>query len=451
MYRFLATITIAILLFVGCSQEIDKIEYNNELKNNENNVDENPSGFSGSEIDNKDINTEVDKKPVESNYKYVIDTNKSIEENIDNILKNMSLNEKIGQLFIVDADSLNNGNTLTNITDNANDIIKTYNPSGVIFFKNNIETINQTYDLISNLQESSALPLFISVDEEGGLVSRIAKNPNMHATILPNSKVIGETNNPKNAYEIGTILAREISSLGFNMDFAPVADVNTNKDNEVIGVRAYGSDKDLVGDMVYNAVQGIQSENVSAVIKHFPGHGDTTNDTHTGSVVVNHNIDRLREVEFIPFIRGIEASVDGVMMAHIKVPNVTKDDIEASLSKEIVTDLLRKELGYNGLVITDALNMGAIANEYSAQEACVKAILAGVDILLMPIPFEESYVNLMKAVNEGVITEDRIDESVKRILTVKINRKLFEEHIKNPHEVLGNNNHKKIIEDINSK
>jgi beta-N-acetylhexosaminidase len=446
------------LLFTGCSKVIDNVDDNddlskikNDIEKNQNNIDEN-SQISNTEIDNKDTDIDTNTQTnVNNNDEYIINTDKTTEESIENILNHMSLEEKVGQLFIIDADSLNKGNRLTNMTNEANNIIQKYKPSGVIFFKNNIANINQTYDLISDLQESSPLPLFISVDEEGGLVSRIAKNPNMHATILPNSKVIGETNNPKNAYNVGKILGKEISSLGFNMDFAPVADVNTNKDNEVIGVRAYGSDKDLVGEMVYNAVQGIQSENVSAVIKHFPGHGDTTNDTHTGSVVVNHNIDRLREVEFIPFIRGIEASVDGVMIAHIKVPNVTQENIEASLSKEIVTDLLRKELGYNGLVITDALNMGAIANEYSAQEACVKAILAGVDILLMPIPFEESYNNVLKAVQEGVITENRINESVKRIMAVKIKRKLFDSNIKNPDEILGNKKHIKMIQDINKQ
>lgn len=471
MYRLISGLLILSLILIGCSsiQPNENNDINskqigdsneNEFQNNTNHdkdKNENTKDDGNKELDH-DTDHGTDESKVNNNLnkqendnkmtKYVVEDNKSIEDNIESILGKMTLEEKVGQLFIIDANSLNNKMDLIKMSESGKELLQSYQIGGIIFFKNNIVTIEQTKKLILDLQKSSDIPLFISVDEEGGLVSRIAKNPDMHATVLPNSKVIGDTKDPSNAYNIGIILGREIASLGFNMDFAPVADVNTNPANPVIGVRAYGSEEQLVGEMVYQGVLGIQDQNVSAVIKHFPGHGDTTNDTHTGSVSVSHDIDRLREVEFVPFKRGIEASVDGVMIAHIKVPAIDKENVEASLSKEIVTNLLRNELGYDGLVITDALNMGAISEVYGAREACIKAINAGVDILLMPIPFEEGYKGVIESVQNGVITEERINESVRRILNVKIKRKLFEENVQKPEEILGSEEHLELLESI---
>ncbi|GMQ56721.1 hypothetical protein AN1V17_11150 [Vallitalea sediminicola] len=436
MYRYVFVLAVLILLVVGCSptdSNKEKDNVPNEIEDISSNDDEVKNDDSRSE----DNNTDIDSK------------NESIEKKIDDIIDGMTLEEKIGQMFMIDADSLNNNGALTVLNDSGRELIEKYELGGVIFFGSNIDTITQTKKLISDIQEVSNIPLFISVDEEGGLVSRIAKNPNMHATILPNNKVIGDTKIPENAYKIGTILAREISSLGFNIDFAPVADVNTNPDNTVIGVRAYGSDEELVGNMVYNCVKGLQDENVSAVIKHFPGHGDTAKDTHSGSVIVEHDIDRLREIEFVPFKKGIEADVDGIMIAHIKVPKVDKENVEASLSKEIVTNILRNELGYDGLVITDALNMGAIMKEYDTKEVCVKAVNAGVDILLMPIPFEEGYKKVLESVDSGIISEERIDESVRRILRIKFKRNLFNpKGSKNADEILGSKENQDLLESI---
>lgn len=367
---------------------------------------------------------------------------------VNSILSQMTLEEKIGQMFMVDANSIDDRRNLTVLTENSKDLLAKYKLGGVIFFKNNIVSITQTQKLISDLQDNSKIPLFISVDEEGGKISRIASNLNMHATVLPNSNIIGTTKKPKNAYLIGQILGKEISSLDFNMNFAPVADINTNPNNPVIGVRSYGNDEKLVAEMVYNCILGMQDQNVSSVIKHFPGHGDTATDTHKGTVIVKHDIERLRNIEFIPFKKGIQAGVDGIMIAHIKVPNVTNEEIEASLSKEVVTNILRNELGYKGLIITDALNMGAIANVYGTKKACVKAVLAGVDILLMPIPFEEGYNEVLKSVKSGIITEEKINESVIRILETKIKRKLFKKTQKNPEKELGSQQNMEILKSI---
>ncbi|WP_113671306.1 glycoside hydrolase family 3 protein [Vallitalea guaymasensis] len=433
MYRYMCLVVVLVLLLAGCSTNDNNQNNDKAKKKEESIIDDNEVN------DNKNENGTTDNPDKKE---------KTVDEKIEEMIDGMTLEEKIGQMFMIDADSLNNA-PVTVLDDFGREVIKKYNLGGVIFFKNNIDTIPQTEKLISDIQETSSIPLFISVDEEGGLVSRIAKNPNMHATVLPDNKVIGDTGNPENAYKIGQILGREISSLGFNMDFAPVADVNTNPDNTVIGVRSYGSDEQLVGDMVYNCVKGLQDENVSAVVKHFPGHGDTTNDTHLGSVVTNHSIERLKEVEFVPFKKGIEADVDGVMIAHIKAPQIDETNTESSLSKKIVTDILRNELGYDGLAITDALNMGAIVNEYGTKEVCIKAVEAGIDILLMPVPFEEGYSGVLESVISKTISEERIDESVRRILKVKFKRDLFnQDNIKNAEEILGSKENLDLLESI---
>ncbi|GKX31126.1 hypothetical protein SH1V18_36060 [Vallitalea longa] len=436
MNRIICLLVVLVFLMTGCS--FDENNQNDNVTKEEENI----NGTDNEVIVDENVGEDKETKDIDT-------IDKTDDEKIDDIIDGMTLEEKIGQMFIIDADSLNGNTVLTELDDSGRELLEKYNLGGVIFFKNNIDTIAQTEKLIDDIQEASEIPLFISVDEEGGIVSRIAKNPNMHATILPDNKEIGDTKKPENAYKIGKILGREISSLGFNMNFAPVADVNTNPDNTVIGVRAYGSDEYLVGDMVYNCVKGLQEENVSAVVKHFPGHGDTTNDTHLGSVVINHDIERLREIEFVPFKKGIEADVDGVMLAHIKAPLIDETNTEASLSKKIVTDILRKELGYDGLVITDALNMGAIVNQYGTKEVCLKAVEAGVDILLMPIPFKEGYTGILEAIDSGIISEDRVDKSVRRILRVKLKRELFSRSsAKDADEILGGKENRELLDSI---
>ncbi|MFP4698070.1 MAG: beta-N-acetylhexosaminidase [Eubacteriales bacterium] len=377
---------------------------------------------------------------------------KTSSQKAEDMLNEMTLEEKVAQLFIVDIDSLNEGVTVVNINNKIEGLLEDYPVGGVIFFSNNIIDISQTNNLINDLQKKSNLPLFVSVDEEGGIVSRIANNENMHATVLPGNEVIGKTGDTENAYKVGQILGKELKALGFNMNFAPVADVNTNPNNPIIGPRAFGSDPEKVGNMVAKMVEGIQNESVSAVLKHFPGHGDTSTDTHKETVYVDHNIERLREIEFAPFKMGMDANVDAIMTAHISMPNVTDDNLPATMSKQIITDILRDELDYEGLIITDALNMKAISDYYSMGEAAVNAIDAGCDVLLMPIPFTEAYDSILQAVSSGDITEERINESVRRILKVKYKLGLFseEEFALDTEEVLGSEEHNAIVEEIKS-
>ena len=222
--------------------------------------------------------------------------------------------------------------------------------------------------------------------------------------------------------DVRVLLTGEVSDELFGYkytDFAPDADVLTNPNNTAIGVRSFGSDPDMTAQMVEQAVKGFQDHQVSAVIKHFPGHGGTTTDSHNGAAIVDRSLEELRSAEFLPFEAGIQAGVDMVMVGHLQVPQVISDDTPASLSSEMITDVLRNELGYDGIVITDSLSMGAITTYYTSADAAVKCIQAGGDMLLMPYSFTEAYQGVLDAVNSGEISEDRINESVTRILKVK--------------------------------
>jgi beta-N-acetylhexosaminidase len=376
----------------------------------------------------KDLNSDLGEGELQEEFlEELIGEEEVVEQKqvIDEILEAMSLEEKVAQLFILEMTSLNDGNGVVEVNERVEEMLDLYPVGGVILFKDNIIDEAQTVTLIEDLQKHRRIPLFISVDEEGGRVSRIGNNEKMNKTKLPNMSEVGNTNDPEEAYKIGQILGSELRSLGFNMNFAPVADVNTNPNNPIIGVRAFGSDEYLVANMVVPIVEGMQSEGVGSVLKHFPGHGDTSTDTHLGTTYVEHGIERLRQVEWVPFQAGIEAGAFGVMSAHIHLPNVIEEDVPSTFSKEMMTGYLRNELGFDGLIITDALNMGAISKQYSMAEAAVMAIEAGCDVLLMPIPFVEAYDAVLQEVVDGRLTEERIDASVRRILEVKYNLQLF--------------------------
>lgn len=385
-----------------------------------------------------------------TNDEKVISTESEQESIVDNIVNNMTIEEKVGQLFIVDFYSFINKPEVTYLSEDLHNKINQYNIGGVIFFSDNIENEIQIKRFTKRLQEVTDIPLFISIDEEGGRKSRLSNNDNINMTKIPPNSIIGHTEEPKYAYEVGSILGKELNALGFNMDFAPVADINTNKNNEVIGDRAFGSNPYLVGEMVANEVKGIQEHNVIAVAKHFPGHGDTTLDSHHGTVYIDHNMERLRKVELIPFKKAINENALGIMVAHINIPKISREDVPASLSEDVIIDILRLQLGYEGLVITDAFNMKAITEIYNSSEAAIKAINAGVDIILMPKDFYMAYDGVIKAVKNGEISEDRINKSVKRILETKYKIGLFDDdRIQYSTDVLGSIEHESIIFEIN--
>lgn len=347
----------------------------------------------------------------------------------EDILSNMTLEEKIGQMFMVNLELLDNseGKYYEHkvFTKKMKKSLEKYPIGGITFFARNIATRPQTTKLIEKLQTNSKVPLFISVDEEGGDVARIANNDNMRTTKFPSMEEVGKSGDEEYAYNMGSTIASEIKELGFNLDFAPVADVKTNILNTEIGNRSFGDDPDIVSDMVTKVVEGIQDQGISATLKHFPGHGDVSKDSHEGAVNVDNDVNRLRKVEFKPFEAGIKAGVDLIMVSHISISRVTESTEPASLSSLVMKEMLRTEMGFEGVTITDAMNMKAITDFYDSGEAAVKAIKAGVDIVLMPDELDKAYDAVLEAVEKGKIKESRIDESVERILELKIKRGLI--------------------------
>ncbi len=346
-----------------------------------------------------------------------------LELEIDNILKEMSLDDKVSQLFFVTPESLTGVEVAIQAGDATKNALSEYAVGGIIFFSQNIQGEEQLKTMLSNLHAYSRYPLFTGVDEEGGtLVARIANSGTIFVPTFPNMQEIGNTGDPQQAYEVGSTIGNYLNNLGFNVDFAPVADVATNPDNPIIGVRSFGSDALLVSQMVEKEVVGMQNQGVSAVIKHFPGHGDTSEDSHAEMAVSHKTIEELRNIEFLPFQAGINANVDMVMVGHIAVPNITGDHTPSTLSHQMITGYLREELGYEGIVITDSMSMGAIVNYYNAAQAAVMVLQAGGDMILMPQDFYAARQAILDAVSNNTLSEERIDESLRRIYRVKLAR-----------------------------
>lgn len=345
-------------------------------------------------------------------------------------LDSMSLDEKVGQLFIIRPEALVPDYSFDQINDmdyygktklskKMKATLKEYPVGGIIMFSKNIKSPKQLTKYTGSLQKSASTPLFMGVDEEGGLVSRIAGTPGFDVKQYTSMQAIGATGSKKKAYSVGTTIGKYLDTYGFNLDFAPVSDVNTNPNNIVIGERAFGSDPKLVAKMVSAEIKGFHKEGIMTCVKHFPGHGDTTGDTHQGYVAITKTWDQLESCELIPFKSAIKTGTDFVMVAHITAENITDDGLPSSMSKEMITDHLRGDLGYNGIVITDSMSMGAIINDYSSAKASIKAFKAGADIILMPADYTAAFNSIKKAVKDGTISEKRLDQSVLRILNMK--------------------------------
>ena len=334
-------------------------------------------------------------------------------EVVDTIINTMEIEEKVGQLFMIDFRKNKDGSEMQVMQQEVIDAIQEYHLGGVILFAENLDTQDQTVQLIQDMQEVADLSLFIGVDEEGGLVSRLGKSQIPHKKISPAGELTDEE-----VVESGTIIGKKLMELGINVNFAPIADVNTNPENTVISTRAFSKDPKIAAQRVGAFINALEKTGVSATAKHFPGHGDTLADSHKGQVSVVHTMERLRKSEFLPFKSAIEAGVDMIMLGHIHTPNATNDGLPATLSSEMI-GILREELGFSGIIITDAMEMEAITKYYDSGEAAVLAILAGVDIVLMPFETEEAYEAVVEAVKIGEISEERINESIKRILNLK--------------------------------
>lgn len=338
----------------------------------------------------------------------------------EELLSGMTLREKLCQLMIVRPETLTGESPVTAAGETTRLALETYPVGGLIYSVDNLVSQEQTREMITNTQSYSKLPLFISADEEGGNVGRLMYKL---GTTWVNSMYSYKDEGADTAYSNAKTIGTDMVSCLFNTDFAPVADVWTNPDNTVIGDRAYSDDFEQAAELVASAVRGFTDAGVICCLKHFPGHGDTSTDTHEGAAVVSKSLDELRAGEFLPFVSGIEAGADMVMIGHITVTSV--DAEPATISKAIITDVLRGELGWDGVVISDSLDMGALAG-YENGEVCVKFLEAGGDILLGIPDIEAALTALEAAVTDGRLTEQRIDESVQRVLELKISHGIIE-------------------------
>ena len=365
-----------------------------------------------------------------STEKFIFNDDETVVRTTKDVLGKMSLREKVGQLFIVRPEALaENSNAETApATDRVDDAvisrIEEYPVGGIALFSRNITSAEQLPMFISDLQNSSKYPLFIAVDEEGGRVARIANSGYFDVASYKSMEDIGKSGDASKAEEVGRQIGLYLKELGFNLDFAPVADTNTNPQNIVIGDRSYGSDPALVARMVSAQLDGMHDSGIMGTLKHFPGHGDTKDDTHSGYVSIEKTWDELKECELVPFIAAFPKA-DMVMVSHITAVNVTSDQLPTSMSETMITGKLRNELGYDGVIITDAMAMGAVADNYTSADAAVTAVKAGVDIVLMPQNLDEAFNGVMNAVTDGEISVKRLDESVMRILKLKARYKLI--------------------------
>ncbi|CAH1214570.1 Beta-hexosaminidase [Paenibacillus plantiphilus] len=352
--------------------------------------------------------------------------------NWDKLLPYMTIKEKVGQMLMPDI-RMWAGKPSYSINAGVSSMLYDQQPGGLILFNKNIVDVEQLTTFNHQLQQQSGdIPLFLSMDQEGGVVNRIPGGTN-----LPGNMALGATGQPELALHAGKITGTELRALGVNLNFAPVLDINVNPDNPIIGIRSFGSDPELVTNFGMKFMQGLQQSGVIPAVKHFPGHGDTTVDSHLGLPVVTHDRQRLEEIELKPFRAAIRSGADMVMSAHIAYTALddtkmkSKKDgsdvpLPATLSRKVMTGLLREELGFQGVIVSDAFTMDGIAAHFGEEEAVKLAVQAGVDIILMPKEIAGAHQAIVQAVNKGEITVEQIDASVKRILSLKQKYDLFQ-------------------------
>ncbi|MBQ6438890.1 MAG: hypothetical protein IJJ06_01965 [Mogibacterium sp.] len=398
---------------------------------------------------------------------------KGTDEQINKMIEGMTTEQKLAQMMVVAfrSDS-HNTKTATEISPAYEELLKKYGFGGIIMFGGNIEDAEQTVKMIRDCQTAAmaseqGVPLLVCADQEGGLVNRVS-----FGVTGSGSMALAATGDTKLAEECADMLGQEIAALGFNMNFAPVSDVNNNPNNPVIGIRAFSDDPETVAKYVPAFLNGLSKNKISSALKHFPGHGNVGEDSHTGLPSSELTIDELKECELVPFQAGIDAGADMIMTAHIQYPNIEKEtyksrkdgktvNLPATLSHAIINGLLRETMGYDGIVITDAMDMDAIAEHFNPIDAAVMSINAGVDILLCPVdlyqddetdtfPKMEKYMKrLVKKVESGDIKEEELDDSVARILKLKYEKGIMkdtladseEDQLDRVKEVVGSEKH----------
>lgn len=356
-------------------------------------------------------------------------SSKELDE-IQVIISKMTLKEKVGQLFVIRPDALEEGKKPEDVNFHDNEglceisdkIIKYYEKypcGGVILFPKNIVDPNQLKTFTSDIHSLGKIKPFIYIDEEGGPVSRLSNHPAFALPRYRSMEFIGDKKDSYYAFFAGKTIGEYLGEYGIDVDFAPVADVNSNPENPIIGSRAFSSDPQIVAQMAVSLMNGLETKNVYGCLKHFPGHGDTVTDSHRSYTESLKTWEELKTCELIPFVEGIKNNAKYIMVGHIALPNVTNDNLPATLSYELLTNKLRNEMGFKGIIISDAMNMNAITKYYPKEEACVMALNAGVDILLMPFDYEKAFNAVLKAAKNKKIQSELLNEKLYRILSLK--------------------------------
>ncbi|WP_181347197.1 glycoside hydrolase family 3 protein [Thalassobacillus sp. CUG 92003] len=416
----------------------------------------------GHYTDRISVHTKPDKKPGEKgkpDFKpTIIKQTGERYQLVDDALANMSLEEKLGQMMMPDFRNWD-GENVTEMLPEIEQMVQDYHLGGVILFRENVVTTAQTTELVADYQAASEkYGMLVTIDQEGGIVTRLQSG-----TDMPGNMALGATRSETISHNVGEAIGEELNSLGINMNLAPVMDVNNNPDNPVIGVRSFGEDPQLVSDLGVSYIEGVQDAGVAATAKHFPGHGDTAVDSHIGLPEVPYGMERLEEVELYPFQQAMNAGVDAIMTAHVTFPKIDDStaiskktgeeiNIPATLSHDVLTGLMREQMGYEGVIYTDALNMNAIADHFGPVDAAVRAVKAGSDIVLMPVGISDVAEGLQEAVETGEISVDRIEQSVERILDLKLKKGVMkseqpeplEDKIEQAEQVVGSDEHKAV-------
>lgn len=385
-------------------------------------------------------------------FQFLFENYDASQAKVNKLLEEMALRDKVTQMLMMDfrywdenPDDNKEKTGFTVMNDQVRQIVEDYNFGAVIYFAQNLTDTKQAYNLTMEMQEAATkdggIPLLISVDQEGGSVYRLASG-----TALPGNMALGATANTSYAKTAGQIIGSELSVLGINTNLSPVVDVNNNANNPVIGLRSYSDDPETVGNMASAVIEGMAEYNVIGCAKHFPGHGDTATDSHYGLPSVNKSKEALLRCELAPYNVAIEQGIEMIMTAHILYPGLEKDTIiskktgkaeslPATMSDDIITKLLKEEMGFDGVVVTDAMNMAGVANNWRPVEAVINSVNAGVDMICMPCTvhdmnalknLDEIISGVINAVENGTIPIERIDDAVKRILTVKANNGILD-------------------------
>ncbi|MCI9320220.1 MAG: beta-N-acetylhexosaminidase [Lachnospiraceae bacterium] len=346
-----------------------------------------------------------------------------LDQIVDAAIEVMPLEDKVAGLFIVTPEAITGVTTALQAGEGTKEALAQYAVGGLVYFTKNIQSEEQIITMLNNTELYTKYPLFFGVDEEGGSVARLAEAG--IGTKVDNAQTIGGSGDTNNAYLAGLSIGGDLSRIGFNLDFAPVADL-ANVENSAIGTRSYGADAASAAGYVSAAVQGLSEQGITSCLKHFPGIGGSVQDTHTGLASTGRSAEQFRGEEFTVFQAGINAGADMVMIGHISAPELTGNNDPCTFSEELVTNILRNELGFQGVIITDAMNMKAVSDYYDSADAAIQALRAGCDMILMPEDFEAAYNGVLQAVRDGIISEERVNDSLRRIYRIKYADKIEE-------------------------